>query len=96
MYHEYFPEAFVQLQLEIGHHPLLVQRLQKHIGLGLEVVFAEVCHYCGLAINGTYTPDQLETIADSLVWELKNMAVKSAVKSLSDKWEAEAWKFGVH
>ena len=96
MYHEYFPEEFIQLQLEIGHHPLLVQRLQKHIGLGLEVVFAETCHYAGLAINGTYTPDQLATIADMLVWELKQMAVKSAIKGLSDDWGKESWKFGLH
>ena len=95
-YLEYFPEEFVQLQLEISHHPLLIQRLQKHQQLELEVIFAEVCHYVGLAINGTYTPDQLTKIADSLIWELRQTAVKSAITGLSDDWSKEAWKFGTH
>ena len=96
MHYEYFPEAFVQLQLEISHHPLLVQRLQKHNQLDMEVIFAEVCHYVGLQINGTYMPDELTRIADSLIWELKNMAVKSAILGLSDDWGKESWKFGLH
>ena len=96
MYHQYFPEEFIQLQLEIGHHPLLVQRLQKHAGLGIEVIFAETCYYCGYAINGTYDEEDLIVIADGLVNELKRMAVRSAITGLSDNWEKEAWKFGVH
>ena len=96
MYHEYFPEEFIQLQLEISHHPLLIQRLQKHSQLELETIIAEVCHYCGLGINGTYTPDEVTAIADGLVWELKQMAVKEAIKGISHDWSKESWKFGVH
>ena len=93
---EMFPEEFVQLQLEIGHHPLLVQRLQKHSQLDMEVIFAEVCHYTGYAINGLFQPDELLKIADTLIWKLRNMAVKDAVHGLCDNWQQEAWKYGVH
>jgi len=96
MIHEYFPEELIQLQLEIGHHPLLVQRLQKHPQLEMELIFAEVAHYCGFAINGTYQPDDLLVIADKFIWELKQMAVKDAISSLSDDWSPEAYKFGIH
>jgi hypothetical protein len=96
MYHEYFPEEFIQLQLEIEHHPLLIQRLQKHAGLGMEVIFAECCHYCGYAIDAELDVEQLIALADRLVWLLRQQAVKSAIVGLSDNWEKEAWKFGVH
>jgi len=98
MYHEYFPEEFIQLQLEIEHHPLLVQRLQKHTGrnMTMEIVFAECCHYCGYAIDAELDVEQLIALADRLIWLLRNMAVKSAIVGLSDNWEKESWKFGVH
>jgi len=95
MYHEYFPEEFIQLQIEIGHHPLLIQRLQKHHNLGMEVIFAECCHYCGYAIDADLDVEQLVALADRLVWLLRQQAVKSAIVGLSDNWEKEAWKFGI-
>jgi hypothetical protein len=95
MYHEYFPEAFVQLQMEMQHHPLLIQRLQKHVGLGMEVILAECCHYCGYQINATLDGEQLVALADTLLGKLKGMSVKAAISGLSDDWRKESWKFGV-
>jgi hypothetical protein len=95
-YHEYFPEAFIQLQLEMDHHPLLIQRIQKHAGLGIEVIFAETAHYCGYAIDAELDGEQLEALADLLNQKLKQMAVRDAIKGLSHDWSAEAWKFGIH
>lgn len=96
MYHEYFPEAFIQLQREMQHHPLLIQRIQKHQGLGIEVIFAETAHYCGYAINADFDGEQLEALAEVLRGKLANMAVREAIRGLSDDWTKEAWKFGVH
>ena len=92
-YHEMFPEAFIQLQLEMGHHPLLIQRIQKHQGLGMEVILAETCHYCGLAIDAELDGEQLEALADTLRNKLLGMKVREALKGLSDDWSKEAWKF---
>jgi hypothetical protein len=94
MYLEFFPEAFVQLNREISHHPRLVQRIQKHHSLGVEVIFAEVCHYCSYAINAELDGEQLEALAEILITRLKGMAVQEAIKGLSDDWAGEAWKFG--
>ena len=95
-YHEMFPEAFVQLQLEMQHHPLLIQRIQKHHNLGMEVILAETCHYCGLAIDATLDGEQLEALANTLREALLRMKIREAISGLSDDWTKEAWKFGLH
>lgn len=78
MIHQYFPEEFVQLQLEISHHPLLVERIQKHSQVEFELIFAETCHYVGYAINGTFDEGQLREIADKLTLLLKDKAILQA------------------
>jgi hypothetical protein len=93
MIHVFFPESFIQLQLEIGHHPLLVQRLQKHTDLGMEVIFAEVCHYCNIEIDAQMDGEQLEALADLLYNKLQNMKVKEAIRNVCLNWEKENWKF---
>lgn len=82
MIHQYFPEAFVQLQLEIAHHPLLVERIQKHKQVEFELIFAETCYYVGYAINGTFDQDQLEEIADRLITLLKQKAILQVVGAI--------------
>lgn len=94
MHHEYFPEEFIQLNIELSHHPLLVQRIQKHHSLGVEVIFAEICHYCGYAINAELDGEQLQALAGILVEKLKGIAVREAIKGLSEDWAGEEWKFG--
>ena len=95
-YHEMFPEEFVQLQLEMSHHPLLIQRIQKHVGLGMEVILAECCHYCSYEIDAELDGEQLAALADRLTYKLKSLAVREAIVGLSDNWEKESWKFGLH
>jgi hypothetical protein len=79
MHIELFPEEFVQLQLEIQHHPLLIQRLQKHPQIELEVIFAECCHYCKIEINATLDGEQLRALADKLRDRLLQMKVQPAL-----------------
>jgi hypothetical protein len=94
-YHEYFPEEFIQLQLEMNHHPLLIQRLQKHSNLGMEVILAETCHYCGIEIDAELDGEQLAALADKLRTKLLQMNIREAIKGISHDWTQEAWKFGV-
>lgn len=96
MHHVMFPEAFIQLQLEMEHHPLLIQRIQKHANLGMEVILAETCHYCGYQIDATLDGEQLEALADTLRNKLLGMKVREAIKNLDGSWDKEAWKFGSH
>lgn len=93
MHYEYFPEEFIQLQLEIGKHPRLVQRLQRHATQGVEVIFAETAHYCGYGINDLFDGEQLAALADVLTTKLKAMPVKEAIKELSTDWSKEEWKY---
>ena len=93
MYHEMFPEEFIQLQVEMSHHPLLIQRIQKHAGLGLEVILAECCHYCNIEIDAELDGEQLAALADTLRNKLLTMKVREAISGLSDDWSKEAWKF---
>lgn len=95
MYYEFFPEIFVALQLEIERrHPLLIQRLQKHAGLGVEVILAETCHYCGYAIDALMDAEQLGALATILLKKLEQMTTKQIIPELSDP--KEAWKFSQH
>jgi hypothetical protein len=92
-YHEMFPEPFIQLQIEIGNHPLLIQRLQKHHDLGMEVIIAECCHYCQIEIDAELDGEQLAALADRLTFRLRQTPIKDAIKNLCDDWSKEAWKF---
>lgn len=95
MHHEMFPEAFIQLQIEMGHHPLLIQRIQKHANLGIEVILAETCHYCGIQIDAILDGEQLEALADTLRNKLLGMKVREAIKDVCLNWDKESWKFGI-
>lgn len=86
MIHQYFPEAFIQLQIEIGHHPRLMERIQKHPQIEMELIFAEVCHYVGYAINGTFDQGQLEEIADKLITLLRNMSVVQVISQVTTSY----------
>lgn len=91
MYYEMFPECYVQLQLEMRNHPLLIQRLQKHHNLGVEVIFAETCHYCSIAIDGDFSEEQMQKLADKLLDKLRTMKVLSAKPPETFTHRAEDW-----
>lgn len=71
---EYFPEVFIQLQLEIQRrHPRLMQRFQKHQQTDIEIVLAECCTYVGIAINAELDGEQLEILAEQLLKRLQDI-----------------------
>jgi hypothetical protein len=79
MHIQLFPEEFIQLQLEIQNHPLLIQRLQKHSQLEVETIFAECCHYCKIEIDALLDGEQLRVLADKLRDKLLQMKVLPAL-----------------
>ena len=60
---KFIPEEFIQLHLETQHHPLLMQRLQKHPAGEIELVLAETAAYCDIAVDGEFTHDDLVVLA---------------------------------
>ena len=72
-YHlEFFPESFIALNQEIGNHPELCRLLAKHPPQEMEIRMAEIAAYCDIVLDGYYTPDDLEKLADILVRRLKD------------------------
>lgn len=65
-----FPESFIALNREIPYHPQLVEFLQKHPANEFELRMAEICAYCSIALDGQYTPGDMERLADILVRRL--------------------------
>jgi hypothetical protein len=71
-YLQFFPETFIQLNQEISqYHPELVTRLQNHPQAEFEILFAEICSYCNVAIDGTFDEEGLKAIAGMLLERLQ-------------------------
>ena len=65
-----FPESYIALNRELSYHPQLVEFLQKHPANEFELRMAEICAYCSIALDGQYTPKDLERLADILLKRL--------------------------
>jgi hypothetical protein len=59
----------------------------------MEVILAEICHYCGYQIDAELDGQQIEALADTLYKKLQLMKVRAAIPNFSDDWSKEAWKF---
>ncbi len=68
MNYAFIPEAFIALNAEIEHHPLLLQRIQKHPPGETELVLAEIAAYCSVALDDWYNEDDLAKVAH-ICWE---------------------------
>lgn len=68
----FFPESFIALNQEVGNHPELCARLAKHPSQELEIRLAEIATYCDIILDGYYTQEDLERLADILVRKLKD------------------------
>ncbi len=85
----YIPEAFIQLHLEVQHHPLLFQRMQKHPSGETAMVLAEIAAYCGIAVSGTFDEDELAQLAELCLEHLKKVsAPRAAIYLPPDDWES--------
>lgn len=72
MVFEFYNPIFFQLQEETAHHPELRMNLAMHAGDKLEERLAEIAAYCGVLLDGYYTPDRLVVVADELLKLLKS------------------------
>lgn len=75
-YHQYFPEVFIELNLEIyNHHPELLDKLTKHRDRDPELQFAkiiaEAAAYVNVALDDTYDEMMFIGIADEVLKRLK-------------------------
>lgn len=66
---QFFPREFVELRLEIGKHKSLEADLK---GINeLPVWYATVATYCGIAVDGGFTPEDLRNLTVKLTYKLQ-------------------------
>lgn len=68
-----FPEAIQELSQEITYHPELQEKLQWKENSNLDATdkIAVIAAYCDVALDGYYTAEDLEKIADICVKRLR-------------------------
>lgn len=72
MHLEFFPDSYIALNQELGNHPDLCELLSKHPPQEFEIRLAEIAAYCEVALDGYYTPADLDKLCDILVRKLKS------------------------
>lgn len=70
-YFEYFDPRMLALQEEVYHHPQLMELLAKHPPQEMEMRIAEIAAYCEVMLDGYYSEEQLNELADVLTRKLK-------------------------
>lgn len=68
---EYFHPARIALQTEIKHHARLIDRLGIYHTDDFSGKIGEVAAYCNIALDGMYTPEDLDNLCDILVVSLR-------------------------
>jgi hypothetical protein len=62
----FFPEPFTKLNLEIKHHPVLVELLAAHPPNEWEIRLAQIAQYCEVILDGQYMPEDVEKLCTIL------------------------------
>lgn len=70
-YFEYFDPRMIALQEEVFNHPRLMELLAKHPPQEKEMRIAEIAAYCEVMLDGYYSEEQLNELADVLTRKLK-------------------------
>ena len=68
----YFSDSMLALAQEVGNHPHLVQRLKNHPAAEFEIKLAEIAAYCEIALDGYYTPVDIDKLCEILYNKLRS------------------------
>jgi hypothetical protein len=67
IYVEMYNPVFVDLQTEVAHHPDLRMNMFLQGADRMEERLAEVGTYCGVALDGYYTPERLVVVCEEFL-----------------------------
>ena len=70
-YHHIFPEEFIQLNIELQYHPDLCAIVAGYSEKEFEVRLARIAAFCKIALDDTYTEEDLRKIADLCIQWLR-------------------------
>lgn len=73
---DYFDRRLLNLNKELTSHPKLMERIANHPSNELEVIMAEVCAYCEVILDGTYTLGDLSILAEICTRKLEAKRLK--------------------
>lgn len=92
-YFEYFPEAFIQLQIEILEYQHVLQTIldaeyetlrDRDPELQFAKILARIARYCNINLDDTYSPKDLEKLADMCTERLKRNRTSLVVTADKD------------
>jgi hypothetical protein len=67
----YFPQSMIVLDQECQKHPDLVILLAAQTSPEIEDRIAEIAAYCGVLLDGMYTPEDIDKLCDMLITRLQ-------------------------
>ena len=73
---EFFSEARIALQREIGEHDRLVHLIAEAgftVGEDWPSIVAMCAAYLGIEMDGVYTPKEMEYLEDKYYWKLRRL-----------------------
>lgn len=77
MYNEYFSPVYIALNEEIQKHQhLIINLLQLPKDSPVEMKMAEIAAFCGIILDGVYTPEQVEELCEECLKRLKQARVE--------------------
>lgn len=65
-----FPEPFIQLNMEIKNHPILMELLSPHPAHEWEIRLSQIAQYCEVVLDGQYLPEEVENLCTILLNKL--------------------------
>lgn len=77
----FFPESLIQLNKEIAKHTKLIELLSNHPAPEWEIRLAQVCQYCGIAINGIFDAEGIDYIAEQCIKRLRMRERNKVIES---------------
>lgn len=63
---EMFPQPWIDLNEEVAKHPALMKILSEQQQKDPYILLADIALYCGVALDGTYTNADIETLCELL------------------------------
>lgn len=81
---QYFPNTLIRLNKEISHHPKLIALLGNHPVGEYEIRLSEIASYCEVILDGEYSAEDQERLAEILEKRLYNMRPRGSILIVSE------------
>lgn len=68
---EIFDQEIIDLNIEVGEHPALMEKLQEQPANEFEIRLAAIASYCEVILDATYTPEDIRKLCTLLTDKLR-------------------------